>query len=135
MRDAPLRCCRLLTASFKDGYKDEIPWNPFSSWTFCPRLYDSNKGITRIINMSSSSTTPTSGDLEKGRATHAERVSRAITPGGHPVDYSQPGIPKNHREYANPAPLGLTSFGCGFFIVSCFTLYSESSEPVFIGGD
>jgi len=58
-------------------------------------------------------------DVEKGRAQLLERV---ITPGGHPADYSQPGIPQQHRKYGNPVPLGLTSFGTGFFLASIFTL-------------
>ncbi len=34
-------------------------------------------------------------------------VSRFITPGGHPMDTSQPAFPVFHRKFANPAPLGL----------------------------
>lgn len=36
-------------------------------------------------------------------------VSRFITPGGHPMDTSQPAFPIFHRKFANPAPLGLMS--------------------------
>ncbi|GAA5978969.1 hypothetical protein JCM5350_004192 [Sporobolomyces pararoseus] len=32
---------------------------------------------------------------------------RNITPGGHPLDRSQPAFPIYHRKFANPAPLGL----------------------------
>lgn len=34
-------------------------------------------------------------------------VSRFITPGGNPMDTSQPAFPVFHRKFANPAPLGL----------------------------
>lgn len=34
-------------------------------------------------------------------------VHRAVSPGGHPVDSSQPAFPVYHRKFANPAPLGL----------------------------
>jgi hypothetical protein len=37
-------------------------------------------------------------------------TSRAVTPGGHPVDTSQPAFPVYHRKIANPAPLGLFAF-------------------------
>ncbi|RSH89112.1 hypothetical protein EHS25_002778 [Saitozyma podzolica] len=61
-------------------------------------------------------------DLEKGRG---ERIERVVTPGGHPADFSQPAIPQQHRKYGNPVPLGLTSFGCGFFLASAFNLYAQ----------
>jgi len=34
-------------------------------------------------------------------------ISRFITPGGNPVDASQPAFPIYHRKFGNPAPLGL----------------------------
>lgn len=34
-------------------------------------------------------------------------ISRFITPGGNPMDTSQPAFPVFHRKFANPAPLGL----------------------------
>jgi hypothetical protein len=37
------------------------------------------------------------------------QISRFITPGGHPMDNSQPAFPVFHRKFANPAPLGLMS--------------------------
>ncbi|ORY28181.1 GPR1/FUN34/yaaH family-domain-containing protein [Naematelia encephala] len=61
-------------------------------------------------------------NAEKGQNRHLERV---ITPGGHPADFSQPAIPPQHRKYGNPVPLGLTSFGCGFFLASAYTLYAR----------
>ncbi|GAA5981006.1 hypothetical protein JCM10908_003949 [Rhodotorula pacifica] len=66
-------------------------------------------------------------DLEKNETGHYEGrdVSRTITPGGHPVDYSQTPFPQFHRKLANPAPLGLTSFGAGFFLTCFFTLQAR----------
>jgi hypothetical protein len=34
-------------------------------------------------------------------------MSRFITPGGNPIDTSQPAFPVYHRKFANPTPLGL----------------------------
>ncbi|RSH83246.1 uncharacterized protein EHS24_006914 [Apiotrichum porosum] len=59
------------------------------------------------------------GDLEKGRPAHIERT---VTPGGHPVDYSQPAIPAQHRKFGNPLPAGLLSFATGFWVVGLYTL-------------
>ncbi|RSH89816.1 hypothetical protein EHS25_001802 [Saitozyma podzolica] len=64
-------------------------------------------------------------DVEKGRP---ERIERVVTPGGHPADFSQPAIPQQHRKFGNPVPLGLTSFGCGFFLASAFNLYGSSGK-------
>lgn len=47
-------------------------------------------------------------------------VSRFITPGGHPLDTSQPAFPVFHRKFANPAPLGLLAFGGTTFVLSLF---------------
>ncbi|GAA5957346.1 hypothetical protein JCM3765_000430 [Sporobolomyces pararoseus] len=46
---------------------------------------------------------------------------RNITPGGHPLDRSQPAFPVYHRKFANPAPLGL----CGFALTT-FMLFREN---------
>ncbi|KAL7418263.1 hypothetical protein Q5752_006719 [Cryptotrichosporon argae] len=64
-------------------------------------------------------------DVEKGRG---HRIERVITPGGHPADFSQPAIPPQHRKYGNPVPLGLVSFGCGFFLASASV---RRDHPVF----
>ncbi|KAM0789791.1 hypothetical protein ACM66B_006643 [Microbotryomycetes sp. NB124-2] len=69
--------------------------------------------------------TNTNSDLEKHEETNFDNIRRTITPGGHPVDYSQPAIPPSHRKFGNPAPLGLTSFGAGFFLVSAITLRAQ----------
>ncbi|GAA5971398.1 hypothetical protein JCM11641_008338 [Rhodosporidiobolus odoratus] len=44
--------------------------------------------------------------------------SRNITPGGHPLDRSQPAFPTYHRRFANPAPLGLCGFALTTFMLS-----------------
>ncbi|TXT04381.1 hypothetical protein VHUM_04148 [Vanrija humicola] len=61
-------------------------------------------------------------DVEK-----APRIARVITPGGHPADYSQPGIPQQHRKYGNPMPAGLLSFACLFLL---FGLYGLGAHHV-----
>jgi len=45
-------------------------------------------------------------------------VSRFITPGGNPIDNSQPAFPVYHRKFANPAPLGLLGFAGTTFVLS-----------------
>ncbi|BEI83915.1 hypothetical protein CcaverHIS002_0405190 [Cutaneotrichosporon cavernicola] len=47
-------------------------------------------------------------------------VSRFITPGGNPMDTSQPAFPVFHRKFANPAPLGLLAFGGTTLVLSLF---------------
>jgi len=49
-------------------------------------------------------------------------MSRFITPGGNPIDSSQPAFPVFHRKFANPAPLGLMAFGATTFILSLFNV-------------
>ncbi|GAA5838807.1 hypothetical protein JCM11251_006745 [Rhodosporidiobolus azoricus] len=71
------------------------------------------------------SATNTSHDLEKHEEARFDVPRRTITPGGHPMDYSQPAIPPSHRKFGNPAPLGLTSFGAGFFLVSAINLRAQ----------
>ena len=34
-------------------------------------------------------------------------MSRFVTPGGNPIDSTQPAFPVYHRKFGNPAPLGL----------------------------
>ncbi|KWU41226.1 hypothetical protein RHOSPDRAFT_37255 [Rhodotorula sp. JG-1b] len=43
---------------------------------------------------------------------------RNVTPGGHPLDRSQPAFPVYHRRFANPAPLGLCGFALTTFMLS-----------------
>ncbi|MCO5565799.1 hypothetical protein L7F22_019474 [Adiantum nelumboides] len=49
-------------------------------------------------------------------------VQRAVTPGGHPQDTSQPAFPVYHRKFANPAPLGLLAFAGTTFMLSLFNV-------------
>jgi len=49
---------------------------------------------------------------------HGASVNRAITPGGHPLDQTQPAFPVYHRRFANPAPLGLCSFALTTLVLS-----------------
>ncbi|RSH78921.1 uncharacterized protein EHS24_001844 [Apiotrichum porosum] len=49
-------------------------------------------------------------------------ISRFITPGGNPMDTSQPAFPVYHRKFANPAPLGLLAFGGTTFVLSFYNL-------------
>ncbi|GAA5924445.1 acetate uptake transporter family protein [Sporobolomyces koalae] len=52
----------------------------------------------------------------------AQFGNRNITPGGHPLDQSQPAFPVYHRKFANPAPLGLCAFGLTTFMLSLINL-------------
>lgn len=38
------------------------------------------------------------------------RLSRALTPGGNPVDTSQPALPNYHRALGDPAPVGIIPY-------------------------
>lgn len=49
-------------------------------------------------------------------------VQRAVTPGGHPIDSSQPAFPVYHRKFANPAPLGLLAFSTTTLLLSLFNI-------------
>ncbi|PRQ74802.1 GPR1/FUN34/yaaH family-domain containing protein [Rhodotorula toruloides] len=53
---------------------------------------------------------------------------RNITPGGHPLDRSQPAFPTYHRRFANPAPLGLCGFALTTFMLSLINGKSRRSE-------
>jgi len=47
---------------------------------------------------------------------------RNVTPGGHPLDRSQPAFPTYHRRFANPAPLGLCGFALTTFMLSLINM-------------
>jgi hypothetical protein len=49
-------------------------------------------------------------------------TQRAVTPGGHPQDTSQPAFPVYHRKFANPAPLGLFGFAATTFVLSLYNV-------------
>lgn len=59
-------------------------------------------------------------------ASPGPRIERILTPHGHPADFSQPGIPRQHRVYGNPVPIGLTSFGYTMFLLGTVILRGES---------
>lgn len=67
-------------------------------------------------------------DPEKGSTAHlsgGRPIERVITPGGHPIDFSQPAIPVQHRKFGNPLPAGLISFATGFFFLGLMNIGSE----------
>ncbi|KAM0792029.1 hypothetical protein ACM66B_006256 [Microbotryomycetes sp. NB124-2] len=75
-------------------------------------------------------------DAEKGHINggHAGRFSheggapfnaRNITPGGHPLDQTQPAFPVYHRKFANPAPLGLCGFALTTFMLSLINMQTR----------
>ncbi|EPQ32310.1 uncharacterized protein PFL1_00506 [Pseudozyma flocculosa PF-1] len=53
---------------------------------------------------------------------------RALTPGGHPQDNSQPAFPIYHRKFANPAPLGLFGFAATTFTLSMYNIAARGVE-------
>lgn len=53
-------------------------------------------------------------------------VSRFITPGGNPIDNSQPAFPVYHRKFANPAPLGLLGFAATTFVLSMYNVKARN---------
>jgi len=59
--------------------------------------------------------TSTVNNIEKG---HGHPLNHSVTPGGHPIDNSQPAFPVFHRKFANPAPLGLSAFALTTFFLS-----------------
>jgi hypothetical protein len=60
------------------------------------------------------------GNLTGTTAGNSHLAHRAVTPGGHPVDTSQPAFPVYHRRLANPAPLGLLAFATTTFVLSWY---------------
>lgn len=67
-------------------------------------------------------------DPEKGSTAHlpcGRPIERVITPGGHPIDFSQPAIPVQHRKFGNPLPAALISFSTGFFFLGLLNIGSE----------
>ncbi|GAA5830607.1 hypothetical protein JCM11251_002531 [Rhodosporidiobolus azoricus] len=80
---------------------------------------DVEKGVANSNGHSSplhgtTSATPAYASQEGG----APFNYRNVTPGGHPLDRSQPAFPTYHRKLANPAPLGLCGFALTTFILS-----------------
>lgn len=62
-------------------------------------------------------------------------ISRFITPGGNPMDTSQPAFPVYHRKFGNPAPLGLLAFGGTTFVLSLFNCQARhiTVENIIVG--
>lgn len=61
--------------------------------------------------------------------------NRAVTPGGHAFDPTQPGFPVFHRKFANPAPLGLMGFAATTFVLSFFNAGAKGiTEPNVVVG-
>ncbi|GAA5860253.1 hypothetical protein JCM3774_000358 [Rhodotorula dairenensis] len=53
---------------------------------------------------------------------------RNVTPGGHPLDRSQPAFPVYHRRFANPAPLGLCGFALTTFMLSLINVNTRGVD-------
>jgi len=67
-------------------------------------------------------TNGTTSDYGNGNYGSNQSVSRFITPGGHPIDNSQPAFPQFHRKFANPSPLGLLAFAATTFQLSMYNV-------------
>nr|ODO03965.1 membrane protein [Cryptococcus depauperatus CBS 7855] len=79
--------------------------------------------IDRNVAGDNTSFTPTNGTA--GYHGSGGTMNRFITPGGHPLDNSQPAFPVYHRKFANPAPLGLLSFAATTFFLSLLNVYAR----------
>lgn len=56
---------------------------------------------------------------------HLEQVRTA---GGHVADRGQPSMPVVHRNFANPAPLGLLSFATGIMLISLLGVHARGIQ-------
>lgn len=62
-------------------------------------------------------------------------IKRAVTPGGHTMDNTQPAFPVYHRKFANPAPLGLFGFAATTWVLSMFNVGARGiANPELIVG-
>lgn len=89
-----------------------------------------------VLNNDQGSMVENGNGNEKGYSHgHGNLPTRAITPGGHPFEPTQPGFPVFHRKFANPAPLGLLSFACTTFVLSFYNTGSRgiSTPNVVVG--
>lgn len=69
---------------------------------------------------------------------HASKIERTApetyqleqvrTAGGHVADRDQPSMPVMHRNFANPAPLGLLSFAIGIFLISILGVHARGIQ-------
>lgn len=69
----------------------------------------------------------TNGHSDYNGGYYQGSVARFITPGGNPIDNSQPAFPVFHRKFANPSPLGLMGFAATTFVLS---MYNVSARGV-----
>lgn len=58
----------------------------------------------------------------------AYRLEQVRTAGGHVADREQPSMPVVHRNFANPAPLGLLSFATGIFLISILGVHARGIQ-------
>jgi succinate-acetate transporter protein len=58
------------------------------------------------------------------------KLHRTITPGGHPMDNSQPGFPIFHRKTANPVPLGAVGIGSTFMLLGLALVHSRGIDEI-----
>lgn len=56
------------------------------------------------------------------------KLEQIRTAGGHVADNSQPALPIVHRNFANPAPLGLLSFATGIFLISILGVHARGIQ-------
>lgn len=54
--------------------------------------------------------------IQDGMHQGGDDISWSITPGGNPIDTSQPGFPVFHRKFGTPAPVGLIPWVSGTHI-------------------
>jgi succinate-acetate transporter protein len=60
--------------------------------------------------------------------TDAYRLEQVRTAGGHVADREQPSMPVVHRNFANPAPLGLLSFATGILLISLLGVHARGIQ-------
>ncbi|WVQ82282.1 hypothetical protein IAT38_004410 [Cryptococcus sp. DSM 104549] len=62
-------------------------------------------------------------------------ISRFVTPGGNPMDFSQPAFPVFHRKFADPTAIGLYSFALPSFLLNLYNVQARGvTVPNFILG-
>ncbi|AFR97429.2 membrane protein [Cryptococcus neoformans C23] len=66
-----------------------------------------------------------SGDTGPGVVYPGMRLSRALTPGGTPVDTSQPALPNYHRALGDPASIGFISLSAGTLLISLYNVQTR----------
>jgi succinate-acetate transporter protein len=70
------------------------------------------------------------------------QLEQVRTAGGHVASSDQPSMPVVHRNFANPAPLGLLSFATGIFLISILGVHARGIQTpnilvgviIFFGG-